>query len=161
MAVFAFQDLKRHIVDEALIVLINIVIIPHSGWDPNGPGGDTVWSTVFRNSSGILRYAKTLLQMPCSRAVQSSLGYSASCFLSISSQVAQRNICIDSFLMRHCLSRRFQSRSLTNTTNPPLNYRGYSFTRTKLNIFFRPYFQECELGRRLRPQEAARVRGHG
>ena len=57
MANFAFQDLKRHIVDEALIVLINIVIIPHSGWDPNGPGGDTVWSTVFRNSSGILRYA--------------------------------------------------------------------------------------------------------
>ena len=61
--------------------------------------------------------------------------------------------------MRHCFSRRFQSRSLTNTTNPPLNYRGYSFTRTKLNIFFRPYFQERELGRRLRPQEAARVRG--
>ncbi len=51
------QDLKRNIVDEALVVLINIVIIPHSGWDPNGPGGDTVWSTVFRNASGILRYA--------------------------------------------------------------------------------------------------------
>ena len=62
---FAFQDLKRHIVDEALIVLINIVIIPHSGWDPNGPGGDTVWSTVFRNSSGILRYAKPkLVRLP-------------------------------------------------------------------------------------------------
>jgi hypothetical protein len=52
---FFFQDLKRHIVDEALIVLINIIIIPHSGWDPNGPGGETVWSTVFRNASGILR----------------------------------------------------------------------------------------------------------
>ena len=64
-----FQDLKRHIVDEALIVLINIVIIPHSGWDPNGPGGDTVWSTVFRNSSGILRYAKTKRSYR-SRAVQ-------------------------------------------------------------------------------------------
>ncbi len=51
-----FQDLKRTIIDEALLVLVNIVIIPHSGWDPNGAGGDTHWSTVFRNGSGILRY---------------------------------------------------------------------------------------------------------
>lgn len=50
-----FQDLKRTIIDEALLVLVNIVIIPHSGWDPNGAGGDTHWSTVFRNGSGILR----------------------------------------------------------------------------------------------------------
>ncbi len=50
------QDLKRSIVDEALMYLVNIVIIPHSGWDPNGgPGGDIVWSTVFRNASGIMR----------------------------------------------------------------------------------------------------------
>ena len=52
---FLFQDLKRTIIDESLLGLVNIVIIPHSGWDPNGPGNDTVWSTVFRNSSGILR----------------------------------------------------------------------------------------------------------
>ena len=39
------------------MVLINIIIIPHSGWDPNGQGsgGETHWTTVFRNSSGILR----------------------------------------------------------------------------------------------------------
>lgn len=56
------DDLKRAIIDEALLVLINIVrnpivIIPHSGWDPNGQGsgGETHWTTVFRNSSGILR----------------------------------------------------------------------------------------------------------
>ncbi len=50
------QELKRSIIDEGLLYLVNIVIIPHSGWDPNGgPGGDIVWSTVFRNSSGILR----------------------------------------------------------------------------------------------------------
>merc|ERR1719328_916344 len=51
------DDLKRAIIDEALLVLINIVIIPHSGWDPNGQGsgGETHWTTVLRNSSGILR----------------------------------------------------------------------------------------------------------
>lgn len=49
------DDLKRAIIDEALLVLVNIVIIPHSGWEPNGPGKDTAWTTVFRNSSGILR----------------------------------------------------------------------------------------------------------
>ena len=50
------DDLKRTIIDEALLVLVNIVIIPHSGWAPNGPGNDTHWTTVLRNSSGILRY---------------------------------------------------------------------------------------------------------
>ena len=50
------DDLKRIIIDEALLVLVNIVIIPHSGWDANGPGNDTHWTTVLRNSSGILRY---------------------------------------------------------------------------------------------------------
>ena len=49
------DDLKRTIIDEALLVLVNIVVIPHSGWDPNGPGNDTHWTTVLRNSSGILR----------------------------------------------------------------------------------------------------------
>merc|ERR1719382_2181378 len=49
------DDLKRSIIDEALLVLVNIVIIPHSGWDPNGPGDETHWTTVFRNASGILR----------------------------------------------------------------------------------------------------------
>merc|ERR1719495_2189567 len=49
------DDLKRIIIDEALLVLVNIVIIPHSGWDPNGPGNDTHWTTVLRNASGILR----------------------------------------------------------------------------------------------------------
>lgn len=59
-ALFFLQDLKRCIIDEALLVLVNIVIIPHSGWDRNGPGGETVWSTVFRNSSGILRNVSSL-----------------------------------------------------------------------------------------------------
>ena len=46
------DDLKRTIIDEALLVLINIVIIPHSGWDRGGGGaGETHWST----ASGILR----------------------------------------------------------------------------------------------------------
>lgn len=53
------DDLKRIIIDEALLVLVNIVVIPHSGWDPNGPGNDTHWTTVLRNSSGILRYCET------------------------------------------------------------------------------------------------------
>jgi len=49
------DDLKRTIIDEALLVIVNIVIIPHSGWDRAGQGGETHWSTVFRNASGILR----------------------------------------------------------------------------------------------------------
>ena len=44
------DDLKRTIIDEALLVLVNIVIIPHSGWDRAGQNGETHWSTVFRTA---------------------------------------------------------------------------------------------------------------
>ncbi|GIX93501.1 catenin delta-2 [Caerostris extrusa] len=55
------EDLKRPIIDDALTVLVNHVIIPHSGYDrsrnPLDPvkPHDLYWSTVFRNASGVLR----------------------------------------------------------------------------------------------------------
>lgn len=49
------KDLKRAIIDDGLVVIVNQIIIPHSGWGPNNLG-DTCWSTVFRNTSGVLRY---------------------------------------------------------------------------------------------------------
>ena len=49
------DDLKRMIIDEALIVINTSIIIPHSGWGRGSQGTDTHWTTVFRNSSGILR----------------------------------------------------------------------------------------------------------
>uniref|UniRef100_A0A182HYB6 Uncharacterized protein n=1 Tax=Anopheles arabiensis TaxID=7173 RepID=A0A182HYB6_ANOAR len=48
------EDLKRFIIDDAVLVIVSYIIIPHSGWDPTNPG-ETCWSTVFRNASGILR----------------------------------------------------------------------------------------------------------
>lgn len=62
------EDLKRSIIDDGCQVIVTYIIIPHSGWDPVNPG-DTCWSTVFRNASGILRnvssageYARTKLR---------------------------------------------------------------------------------------------------
>ncbi|CRL03444.1 CLUMA_CG016249, isoform B [Clunio marinus] len=62
------EDLKRSIIDDGCGVIVTYIIIPHSGWDPINPG-DTCWSTVFRNASGILRnvssageYARTKLR---------------------------------------------------------------------------------------------------
>ncbi|XP_022244608.1 catenin delta-2-like isoform X2 [Limulus polyphemus] len=55
------EELKHSIIDDGLSVIVNHVIIPHSGWnchtDPNGqPRVQEIWwSTVFRNASGILR----------------------------------------------------------------------------------------------------------
>ncbi|RWS29674.1 armadillo repeat protein deleted in velo-cardio-facial syndrome-like protein [Leptotrombidium deliense] len=62
------EDLKRAILDEALTVLVNHIMIPQSGWDrnnivaesayggTNGSGhSEMYWSTVFRNASGVLR----------------------------------------------------------------------------------------------------------
>ncbi|XP_023214630.1 catenin delta-2-like, partial [Centruroides sculpturatus] len=55
------EELKKPIIDDALTVLVNHVIIPHSGWDRNRDPSDQIktqeiyWSTVFRNASGVLR----------------------------------------------------------------------------------------------------------
>ncbi|KAH8272041.1 hypothetical protein KR018_007404 [Drosophila ironensis] len=48
------EDLKRSIIDEALSAIVCNVVKPHSGWDPICCG-DTCFSTVFRNASGVLR----------------------------------------------------------------------------------------------------------
>lgn len=48
------EDIKRSIIDDGCTVIVTYIIIPHSGWDPINPG-DTCYSTVFRNASGILR----------------------------------------------------------------------------------------------------------
>ncbi|XP_043232679.1 armadillo repeat protein deleted in velo-cardio-facial syndrome-like isoform X2 [Amphibalanus amphitrite] len=53
------EDLKRTIIDDGLTVLVNYVIIPHSGWNRGSahsePVMDVFWSTVFRNATGVLR----------------------------------------------------------------------------------------------------------
>ncbi|XP_046743496.1 catenin delta-2 isoform X2 [Diprion similis] len=49
------EDLKRSIIDDGVTMVVNNIIIPHSGWDPNSTSGETCWSTVFRNASGVLR----------------------------------------------------------------------------------------------------------
>ncbi|RZC38898.1 catenin delta-2, partial [Asbolus verrucosus] len=49
------EDLKRNIIDDGISTIVTYIIIPHSGWDPQGNHGETCWSTVFRNASGVLR----------------------------------------------------------------------------------------------------------
>ncbi|XP_028966332.1 catenin delta-2 [Galendromus occidentalis] len=57
------DELKRPIIDDALKVLVQHVIIPLSGWDRatiahNGgdkPAQEIYWTIVFRNASGVLR----------------------------------------------------------------------------------------------------------
>ncbi|XP_046682314.1 catenin delta-2 isoform X5 [Homalodisca vitripennis] len=48
------EDLKKSIIDDGLSMVVNLIIIPHSGWDPTS-SGETCWSTIFRNTSGVLR----------------------------------------------------------------------------------------------------------
>ncbi|KAH8036321.1 hypothetical protein HPB51_024887 [Rhipicephalus microplus] len=57
------EELKRPIIDDALQVLVNHVIIPLSGWDRNRDRGDHTkpqeiyWTIVFRNANGVLSSA--------------------------------------------------------------------------------------------------------
>ncbi|XP_011493857.1 PREDICTED: catenin delta-2 isoform X2 [Ceratosolen solmsi marchali] len=49
------EDLKKSIIDDGVTIVVINIIIPHSGWDPSSSSGETCWSTVFRNASGVLR----------------------------------------------------------------------------------------------------------
>jgi hypothetical protein len=70
------EDLKKSIIDSAVHDVVHLIIIPGSGWDgrvgmatglpaalasfdpvygTNVPSGEIYWSTVFRNSTGVLR----------------------------------------------------------------------------------------------------------
>ncbi|XP_041366101.1 catenin delta-2-like isoform X2 [Gigantopelta aegis] len=50
------EDLKKPIIDSALAVLVNSVIIPHSGWDRLGSSPEQQrWTLVFRNATGVIR----------------------------------------------------------------------------------------------------------
>ncbi|XP_014235898.1 catenin delta-2 isoform X1 [Trichogramma pretiosum] len=49
------EDLKKSIIDDGVTLVVNNIIIPHSGWEPSAGSGETCWSTVFRNASGVLR----------------------------------------------------------------------------------------------------------
>ncbi|GAB1598332.1 armadillo repeat protein deleted in velo-cardio-facial syndrome-like isoform X1 [Argonauta hians] len=54
------EDLKKAIIDDSLTVLVMIVMIPHSGWGRQGtaqpqPPPGQLWTTVFRNASGVIR----------------------------------------------------------------------------------------------------------
>lgn len=53
-----FQELKQAIIDDGLAVLVNVVVIPQSGWSPNGivnSNMNGLLTTTFRNSTGVLR----------------------------------------------------------------------------------------------------------
>ncbi|XP_048241638.1 armadillo repeat protein deleted in velo-cardio-facial syndrome homolog isoform X7 [Haliotis rufescens] len=52
------EELKKPIIDDGLAVIVNVVIIPHSGMDRTGatPYRDhEPWTTTFRNATGVLR----------------------------------------------------------------------------------------------------------
>ncbi|XP_070200650.1 splicing regulator ARVCF-like isoform X2 [Littorina saxatilis] len=50
------EDLKAVILDEGLTVLVNVVVLPYSGWNTiNSQPSQRPWTTVFRNTTGILR----------------------------------------------------------------------------------------------------------
>ncbi|KAL3842925.1 hypothetical protein ACJMK2_020899 [Sinanodonta woodiana] len=54
----SLEDLKKPIIDDGLAVLVNVVIIPHSGYDKPGMTtfqGHEPFTTIFRNVTGVLR----------------------------------------------------------------------------------------------------------
>lgn len=103
------EDLKRPIIDDGLGVIVTIIIKPHSGWDPINPG-ETCWSTVFRNASGVLRnvssageYARTKLR-ECDGLVDSLLYVVRSAIdkSNIGNKIVENCVCILRNLSYRC-----------------------------------------------------------
>ncbi|XP_055381779.1 catenin delta-2 isoform X3 [Condylostylus longicornis] len=103
------EDLKRPIIDDGLNAIVTIIIKPHSGWDPINPG-DTCWSTVFRNASGVLRnvssageYARTKLR-ECESLVDSLLYVVRSAIekSNIGNKIVENCVCILRNLSYRC-----------------------------------------------------------
>lgn len=50
------EDLKQAILEDGLTVLVNVVVLPYSGWSSiTSQPSQRPWTTVFRNTTGILR----------------------------------------------------------------------------------------------------------
>lgn len=64
----SYEPLKMVIIDHGLQTLTHEVIVPHSGWErePNEDSKprDAEWTTVFKNTSGCLRWGWGLAQAP-------------------------------------------------------------------------------------------------
>lgn len=64
----SYEPLKMVIIDHGLQTLTHEVIVPHSGWEPepneDSKPRDAEWTTVFKNTSGCLRCAWGLAQVP-------------------------------------------------------------------------------------------------
>lgn len=103
------EDLKRSIIDDGVEIVVKFIIIPHSGWDKNSPG-ETCWSTVFRNASGVLRnvssageYARTKLR-DCDGLVDSLLYVIRSAIekSNIGNKIVENCVCILRNLSYRC-----------------------------------------------------------
>lgn len=104
------EDLKRAIIDDGVAIVVTNIIIPHSGWDPQSNSGETCWSTVFRNASGVLRnvssageYARKKLR-ECEGLVDALL-YVVRCAIdksNIGNKIVENCVCILRNLSYRC-----------------------------------------------------------
>lgn len=104
------EDLKRAIIDDGVVIVVTNIIIPHSGWDFQGNSGETCWSTVFRNASGVLRnvssageYARKKLR-ECDGLIDALL-YVVRCAIeksNIGNKVVENCVCILRNLSYRC-----------------------------------------------------------
>ncbi|CAH1101665.1 unnamed protein product [Psylliodes chrysocephalus] len=129
------EDLKINIIDDGVATTVTYIIIPHSGWDPQGNCRETCWSTVFRNTSGILRnvssageYSRKNLR-ECEGLVDSLL-YVIRCAIdnsNINNKIVENCVCILRNLSYQCQevedpnydknSLHTQSRVAANSSN--------------------------------------------
>lgn len=117
------EDLKTDIIDDGVAVIVTCIIIRHSGWDAQGNSGETCWSTVFRNASGVLRnvssageYARKRLR-DCDGLVDALLFVVRSAIdkSNIGNKIVENCVCI----LRNLSYRCQEVEDLNYDRNPP------------------------------------------
>ena len=102
------EDLKRPILDEAVSILIQQIIIPTSGWDVNNLYGNPLvevlngsvlqpgleplyWSNQFRNASGVLRNVSSAGEF-ARRILRESQGFIESLVIMVRTAIARNDM---------------------------------------------------------------------
>lgn len=141
------EDLKKSIIDDGVAVTVTNIIIPHSGWDFQGNSGETCWSTVFRNASGVLRnvssageYARKKLR-ECEGLIDALL-YVVRCAIeksNIGNKIVENCVCI----LRNLSYRCQEVEDPNYDRNPlPTQSRVSANAKGKYQHFF-TYFYFC------------------
>jgi len=131
------EDVKWSIVEEALDLLVSVILIPYTNWFKSNIGhsqqflptvSETHWSTVFRNSTGILRNISSA-GVHARKQMRECQGLIESLFYIINSSISRNDV--ENKLVENCVCiLRNLSYKCQETQDPDYDKHSYNHSLT-------------------------------